>query len=179
MSLFPRIQSPCPYKGRLSDIVDGDICRLCDREVHDITDLSVAARRALVAGCSGEICVSYKVSAKSALAAMALSASMATPAFAQVDEVLANNGEPTSGEYCLDDMQIIVGGLKAPGAVEWLTADLDDSLPDMPVVYDDAPAAPSDAKAVPASTASGDTADDRAQDDRDPPPLVKDRPAAS
>ena len=179
MSLFPKIQSPCPYKGKLSDILDGDICRLCDREVHDITDLSVTARRALVAGCSGgERCVSYRVPVKSALAAMALSASMATPAFAQVDEVLATEAEPTSGEYCFEDNQIIVGGLKKPGEVEWLTADLDNSLPDMPIVYDDEPAATSMATPSQASSASTDTHDARARDHRDPP-LVKDRPAAS
>lgn len=169
MSLFPRIQSPCPYKGKLSDIMDGDICRLCHREVHDITDLSSTARQALVAGCSDEICVSYKVSAKSALAAMALGASMATPAYAQVDELLATNlAEPESGEYCYED--IIVGGLKNPGAVEWLTADLETDLPEMPVVYDDEPAA---------TTSKADTVEPVAapQDDREP--LVKDRPAAS
>ncbi|KQZ61322.1 hypothetical protein ASD67_18970 [Sphingopyxis sp. Root1497] len=177
MSLFPRIQSPCPYKGKLSDIMDGDTCRLCHREVHDISDLSSAARQALVAGCSDEICVSYKVPVKSALAAMALGASMATPAYAQIDEVLAVDGEPTSGEYCLEDNYIIVGGLKKPGEVEWLTADLDSSLPDMPVVYDDEPAPV--AKATPASAPVDAPTDAKARDDRDPPPLVKDRPAAS
>ncbi|WP_077146011.1 hypothetical protein [Sphingopyxis sp. KK2] len=177
MSLFPRIQSPCPYKGKLGDIMDGDICRLCHREVHDISDLSSAARQALVADCADELCVSYKVPVKSALAAMALGASMATPAFAQIDEVLAVEGEPASGEYCLEDQYIIVGGLKNPGAVEWLTADLDTSLPDMPVVYDDdADTAP---RAVPAAPSPAADSSDRTQDERDPPQLVKDRPAAS
>lgn len=173
MSLFPRIQSPCPYKGKLSDIMDGDVCRLCHREVHDISDMPVAERRALVAGCSGEICVSYKVSARSALAAMALGASMATPAHAQIDEVLAVDSEPADGSYCLEDQYIIVGGLKKPGEVEWLTADLDNKLPEMPVVYDEEPAAtaPED-KAQQGSMPRGDA-------DRDPPPLVRDRPAAS
>jgi len=166
MSLFPRIQSPCPYKGKLGDIMDGDTCRLCHREVHDITDLSAAARQALVAGCSDEICVSYKLPVKSALAAMALGASMATPAYAQIDEVLAVDAEPASGDYCLEDMQIIVGGLKKPGEVEWLTADLETDLPDMPVVYDDEP--------KPAAKGS----DNAPRDEREPP-LVKDRPAAS
>ncbi len=175
MSLFPRVQSPCPYKGKLGDIMDGDVCRLCHREVHDISDLSSAARQALVADCADELCVSYRVPVKSALAAMALGASMATPAFAQIDEVLAVEGEPASGEYCLEDQYIIVGGLKNPGAVEWLTADLDTSLPDMPVVYDDETDAPPPTRASQASTAPSD----RTKDERDPPPLVKDRPAAS
>lgn len=178
MSLFPRIQSPCPYKGKLSDIMDGDTCRLCHREVHDISDLSVAARQALVADCADELCVSYKVPVKSALAAMALGASMATPAFAQIDEVLAVEGEPASGEYCLEDQYIIVGGLKNPGAVEWLTADLDNSLPDMPVVYDDdvdVATAPRPSQAAAPSPAADDDQTERTRE----PPLVKDRPAAS
>ena len=33
MAIFPKIQSPCPYKGNLSDIMDGDLCRLCKRQV--------------------------------------------------------------------------------------------------------------------------------------------------
>ena len=113
MSLFPRIQSPCPYKGKLSDIMDGGICRLCHREVHDITELSSAARQALVAGCSDEICVSYKLPVKSALAAMALGASMAAPAHAQVDELRTTDlTEPESGEYCYDEIIVVAGGLK-------------------------------------------------------------------
>lgn len=169
MSLFPRIQSPCPYKGKLSDIMDGDLCRLCHREVHDITELSSAARQALVAGCSDEICVSYKLPVKSALAAMVLGASMTAPAHAQVDELLATNlAEPESGEYCYEE--IIVGALKKPGAVEWLTADLETDLPEMPVVYDDEPV-------LAADTAQQDQ-DDAQQDAREQP-LVKDRPAAS
>ncbi|WP_077146012.1 hypothetical protein [Sphingopyxis sp. KK2] len=171
MSLFPKIQSPCPYKGKLSDIVDGDICRLCDREVHDITDLSSRDRRALVAGCSGEICVSYRLVAKSALAAAALGASLGSPAFAQSDTPAPT--EAADGDFCLEGDVIIVaaGGLKAPDAVEWLAVDLDDARPAMPVVYedDDEPAAPQQARPGDEQSPARDA----------PPPLMVKRPAAS
>ena len=39
VGLFPKIQSPCPYKGNLADVMDGDVCRLCKREVTDLTAL--------------------------------------------------------------------------------------------------------------------------------------------
>jgi hypothetical protein len=84
--------------------------------VHDITELSSAVRQALVAGCSDEICVSYKLPVKSALAAMALGASMAAPAHAQVDELRTTDlAEPESGEYCYDEIIVVAGGLKKTG----------------------------------------------------------------
>jgi hypothetical protein len=171
MSLFPKIQSPCPYKGKLSDIVDGDICRLCDREVHDITAMSTADRRTLVAACSGEICVSYRLVAKSAIAAAALGASLGSPAFTQSEPPTPT--EATDGDFCLEGDVIIVaaGGLKAPEAVEWLAVDLDEARPAMPVVYEEdvEPAVPQPARP-----------DDEKSSSRDaPPPLTIDRPAAS
>ena len=36
MAVFPKVQSPCPYKGQLSEIMDGDTCRLCNRQVFDL-----------------------------------------------------------------------------------------------------------------------------------------------
>lgn len=171
MSLFPKIQSPCPYKGKLSDIVDDNICRLCHREVHDITAMSTADRHALVAGCSGEICVSYRLVAKSAIAAAALGASLGSPAFAQSEAPTPT--EATDGDFCLEGEVVIVtaGGLKAPEAVEWLAVDLDEARPAMPVVYEDdterdapQPARPDDEES-PARAA--------------PPPLTIERPAAA
>ena len=58
MAFFPKIQSPCPYKGKLSAIMDGDVCRLCKREVFDLTHMTDGARREFLAGCANEVCVS-------------------------------------------------------------------------------------------------------------------------
>lgn len=138
MGLFPVIQSPCPYKGDLSGIMDGSLCRLCKREVVDISALDDAARVALVAGCPEELCVSYKVAARSALAAMAMGAAVASlPVAAQ--DMAAPAADTTTYE---EDMVIIVGGLRAPKKTEWVKEDGQHAAPDLPVIYDDEPAAP-------------------------------------
>lgn len=147
MGLFPIIQSPCPYKGDLSDIMDGSLCQLCKREVVDISAMSDAERVALVAGCPDELCVSYKVAARSALAALAMGAAVSSlPAAAQ-------DTAPASDSYS-DDIVIIVGGLRAPEKTKWVREDAR-RLPALPVVRDDQPAARKDrakpAKARPAT----------------------------
>src|ERR1700760_3664773 len=68
MALYPRIESPCPYKGNLADIMDGDVCRLCKREVFDLTAMGDAERVAFMKGCAGEVCVSYRMPMRTALA---------------------------------------------------------------------------------------------------------------
>lgn len=80
MALFPKIQSPCPYKGRLSDILDGDVCRLCKREVFDLTAMSDGARVAFLENCGGEVCVTYRLSPT--LAAAAFAAALIAPSVA-------------------------------------------------------------------------------------------------
>jgi hypothetical protein len=65
-----------------------DFCRMCQRQVHDLTGMTRAERTAFVAGCGGEACVSYTVRLKPAVAAAALAASTAilvapAPAMAQ------------------------------------------------------------------------------------------------
>ncbi len=36
MAVYPKIQSPCHYKGNSSSIMDGDTCRMCKRQVFDL-----------------------------------------------------------------------------------------------------------------------------------------------
>lgn len=81
MPLFPSFRRPCPYQANLSAVMDGDWCRMCGQQVHDITDWTDAERAALLRGCEGEVCVSYRVPVTSALAAAALVAT-ASPAMA-------------------------------------------------------------------------------------------------
>ncbi|WP_425229683.1 hypothetical protein [Sphingomonas sp.] len=78
MPLFPSFRRPCPYQAELSAVMDGDWCRVCGQQVHDITDLSDAERAALLRRCDGDICVSYRVPVASVLAAAALVASGAS-----------------------------------------------------------------------------------------------------
>ncbi|MCA8886457.1 MAG: hypothetical protein KDA35_07520, partial [Hyphomonadaceae bacterium] len=77
MSIFPKIQGPCPYKSELSKYMDGDLCRLCDRRVVDLNPLSSAERVALISGCKEKICVSYNL--RPAVAAALTVAAIGTP----------------------------------------------------------------------------------------------------
>lgn len=76
MANFPKIDGPCPYLDRLSEIMDGDHCRMCQRTVTDLTDLSEAAKARFLASCSGDTCVTYRFSMKASAAAAALAASL-------------------------------------------------------------------------------------------------------
>lgn len=118
MSWFPRVDSPCPYKGNLSDILDGNICRLCKKQVHDLNFMSEPERIALMSGCeSDELCVTYRVPRHAALAALAMGASvLATPALA------GDEGVSTETVAAADESfdEIIVGGaqiIKRPAMI--------------------------------------------------------------
>jgi hypothetical protein len=153
MALFPRIQSPCPYKDRLGEVMVGDMCSQCDRQVHDITDLSDTQRLALVAGCKDEICVSYRLVAKTALAAAAMGAALGMPVAAAADTVTEAESLDVAedpNEY----MEIIVGGLKTPKKTVWIDTKRPANLAELPVVYEDAPAA-KPGKAKPAKASRG------------------------
>jgi hypothetical protein len=165
MSRFPLVQDPCPYKGPITDILAGDHCRLCAREVHDLTHMSETERLALVAGCQDAegLCVRYTVRAGSAVAAAMLGVAgfVATPAMAQSAEApaaieqsaeapaqpaetAAPAAETTpdyAEEYDYDEgAVIIVGGLRKPGQAQWHSDE--DKAPKrrtLPVITEDAP----------------------------------------
>src|SRR5690349_3365138 len=97
MAVFPKIQSPCPYKDEtyFAAMLDGDFCRLCKRQVVDLGDWSDGERMAFLAGCTEEVCVSYKLPSRPALVAAALTASIAMlPAAAAAQDVAAPAAEP-------------------------------------------------------------------------------------
>ena len=74
MPIFPRIQSPCPYKSNLAAVMDGDLCRTCNRNVFDLTAMDDGERLAFLAGCEEEVCVSYRIPVRAAFTAAALAA---------------------------------------------------------------------------------------------------------
>ena len=130
MALFPKIQSPCPYKGNIADILDDEVCRLCKREVHDLTFMSDGERVAFMAGCEDEVCVRYTVRPAIAAAALAAAAVLAPTVAAACDTTQVE--------------EIIVGGVKRPADVQFVhyaEAASDRAIPALPVVYDDKPAA--------------------------------------
>jgi hypothetical protein len=143
MALFPKIQSPCPYKGKLSDIMDGDVCRLCKREVFDLTAMSDGERVGFMASCGSEVCVSYRVH----------------PALAAAAIVAAVIVAPTAAAACdtIETMTVVMGGIKKPSEVQFVhlgESTADRAIPVLPVVYEDTAPAPvkSAASGTPAIT---------------------------
>ena len=131
MAIFPKIQSPCPYLGELSSIMDGDMCRACNRQVFDLTGMSDGQRVAFMKGCSGEVCVSYRISKRTALAAAMVFAAVAAP---------------TAAAACSDAVEetIVVsgGGIADPANVQYVKDNSSDAAPELPVVYESGQPAP-------------------------------------
>lgn len=126
MAIFPKIQSPCPYKGDLADILDGEMCRLCSRRVHDLTGLSDQERVALIQGCSEDICVSYAIALRPAIAAAMSIAALGAPMAAAAQEF--------DSEEAI--IVITAGGITDPGNVEYVSNADEASTPELPVVYE-------------------------------------------
>jgi predicted Fe-S protein YdhL (DUF1289 family) len=152
MAFFPKIQSPCPYKADLAAVMDGDFCRMCERRVFDLSHMDGDEKRAFLAGCTQEVCISYRFSP--AIAAAALAAAMPAaaaaqdlgPAISDAAAIAASTAEIAAME---DDMQIIVGGIRDSRNVQYVEDPSDRDVPQLPVVYEDMPAR--HAAAAPAS----------------------------
>ena len=138
MPLFPKIQSPCPYQGDLSAVMDGDVCRLCARQVFDITDWTDGQRMAFLAGCEEEVCVSYRLPLRAAAMAAAF---VAAPALAAAQEPVAAPPVEAQANAAAEGPMIIVmgGGIKEPSHVEFVAVPEAESAPELPVVYEEAP----------------------------------------
>jgi hypothetical protein len=146
MASFPKIQGPCPYQDQagFAAMFDGDFCRLCKREVVDLSEWSDAQRIAFLDGCKEEVCVSYRLPMRPALAAAALSAGMALmPAAAAAQEVAAGQALETSQI----EIVLTIGAIRDARAVEYIETDDAAGPPELPVVYEDeapSPAPPPD-----------------------------------
>lgn len=145
MAMFPKIQSPCPYKGNLSAVMDGDFCRMCKRNVVDLTAWSDDERVSFLASCETEVCVSYRVPIRPALVAAAMAAAVAAlPAAAQdasaAPVAVADATAPNPVVDAVDTYEpdIFVGGITDPKNAEFVEDAADASMPALPVVYEDA-----------------------------------------
>ncbi|HEX8364342.1 MAG TPA: hypothetical protein VF702_06665 [Allosphingosinicella sp.] len=125
MPLFPKISSPCPYRSDLAAIMDGDQCRMCNRQVFDLSAMSDGERLAFLAGCEDEVCVSYAIPIRQALHAAAVAAAIAVPGVAAARPV------PPPPPV------VVAGGLAPPPQVQMVeippVVDSEDYLPE---VYD-------------------------------------------
>jgi hypothetical protein len=137
MARFPKIHSPCPYLDRLASIMDGDVCRMCKRQVHDLSVMSDVQRDAFLKSCAGrDVCVSYRI--RPALVGAALAA--------------AAIGAPVSAAAQIEMVVITAGGLRSTKPIEYVETASDRATPLLPVVYEQkkpvpkAPNAPRSAK---------------------------------
>ncbi len=131
MAKFPVIQSPCPYKANLASVMEGDFCHMCKRTVTDLTAMNDDERVSFFAACQGDVCVSYALPRKQAVAAMLAAAAMAMPMAAAAQEA------PSADAVAYDEMEIIVGGIKDPKAVRYIETEEDKAIPALPVTYED------------------------------------------
>lgn len=112
MAFHPKIDSPCPYKANLADVMEGDFCRMCKRTVVDINAMNDDERLSFLSSCEEEVCVSYKMPAvRAAVIAAALLAPLPLAA-----QETAPAPATTQADEMFDDMAIIVGGIKDPKA---------------------------------------------------------------
>ena len=124
MAIFPRIQSPCPYRSQLAAVMDGNFCRMCSRQVVDLSAMDDSERVAFLKGCSGAVCVSYKLPVGRAMAAALTVAAVTMPAAA-----FAQDAQQME--------EIVIGGIKDPANVEYIQDAGDAAIPELPVVYED------------------------------------------
>jgi predicted Fe-S protein YdhL (DUF1289 family) len=156
MGLFPKIQSPCPYKDNLSAVMDGDFCRMCKRNVVDLTAMDDKDRVAFLSACETDICVSYSLPIKRAAKAAALvTAAAAISSMPIAAQEAAPAAHDMAAEESYEDMDIIVGGIRPDHEItEMNTAEdaKDKVMAELPVVYDDVEAVSENDETKPANT---------------------------
>ncbi len=143
MARFPKIQRKCPVRNSLAEYMDGDVCRLCSRQVFSLDAMTDDERMAFMASCKDEVCVSYKAPLRSMAAAAALAAATATvPAAAQekLVDLESDRAEYEELPNCADELTefiIVVGAIKDPNNVEYVDTAEDLETPALPVTYED------------------------------------------
>lgn len=151
MSRFPKIQSPCPYKANLSALMDGDTCRMCQRQVHDLTAMDDRQRQAFLSACREEVCVSYRFPLRPVLAAAGAAVAIAAlPMAAAAQDMVPPAAAPDPE---MENMDIFVGGITDLANIEYVEDDADSAMADLPVVYEDE-AVDQAARAAPADKTS-------------------------
>ncbi|MEY2927819.1 MAG: hypothetical protein RL367_2296 [Pseudomonadota bacterium] len=134
MSLFPVIQSPCPLKGNRIAMMQGDVCTQCNRQVFELNHMTDRERMSFMKSCSGEVCVSYRLPLKRAMAAAALTAAALPMAVAAQQAAVQVEAAPIE-----EDFEIFEGGIKDPAHVAYVESAADLTMPELPVVYEDGP----------------------------------------
>lgn len=151
MARYPKVDTHCPVRDNLSAFMDGEDCTFCQRQVHDLSAMSGAERDAFFKTCQGEVCVMYRIPLRPILAAAAAAAALAIPlSFATSAAAQDNDASDV----------VIVGAITDPSQVQHVDAPAA-AAPELPVVYETAPAAEAANQAP--SAASADAATDLEQ----------------
>ncbi len=155
MGCFPKIDQPCPLGVDAQKRLNG-YCGQCRKTVHSLDGLDGAARSSLLATAGGPICVSYRVPARIGAALML---SMVGAAFASENSSTQQLPQSTSPPVEIssvesnvilteeqidsipddDEMTIMLGGISEPQSAEWVDTEATETLPELPVIVDDAP----------------------------------------
>jgi hypothetical protein len=123
--------------------MDGEVCRVCRRKVHDLGAMSETQRVTFLDACSDEICVKYTLPLPRKVAALALSAAViALPVAAeeQTTTTEADKARPEAVYNGVDEAEevfIIIGGIKVRSKREYVDAAEDEATPELPVVYEE------------------------------------------
>lgn len=171
MSLFPKIDSPCPLRWKTLPSAERNFCTLCERKVHNLDGMNVEQRKAFLAACSGDTCVAYSVPRRQnrapiaaslgLVAALSCSPAMANEAptgMSTVQQVsllpaAADPGHDTPQTLSMEE-GILIGGVSDPRNAQWELDDLDSDLPEIPRREADAFLGDTEFVAAPESAAS-------------------------
>lgn len=143
MARYPKIQRTCPVKNSLAEYMDGDVCRLCTRRVFDLNAMTEIERQSFMNSCTDEVCVAYKLPRPRVVAAMAASAAMASMPVAAQETLIEVETDQSGYEVLYGNVdeyelcEIIVGGIKDFGNVEYVDTAEDLETPELPVTYED------------------------------------------
>ena len=109
--MFPKIERPCPYVADIAAAMGGGYCRMCKRDVVDLSEMADDARAAFLGECrTEEVCVSYTV--KLGLAAALAAVALPGVAFAQASAPLP---QPTQAEPDPQVEIVEMGGMPITG----------------------------------------------------------------
>jgi hypothetical protein len=106
---------------RLDTVIEGDYCRMCKRDVHDLTDMDAGERKAFLAACGGDACISYVEFLKPTLAAAAVAATAAvilTPGSAMAQKHKAKHAQVR--RVTPELVPVMLGGAPVPMPMDYV-----------------------------------------------------------
>jgi hypothetical protein len=132
MAIYPIVDQQCPFKKELAAHMQGDFCTICDTQVVDLSPMTDGERVAFVESRTGDVCVSYKLPLKRAIAAAALSA-MAVPMAAAAQDAPTDAAQSETENDIIGSFAFPVGAIKKQGKRKYIETVEDMALPELPI----------------------------------------------